>query len=94
VRVQEGFSSLLKISGTGVPAIIDGPYGGGQYVALNQYDKVRSIANGIGIASHLLSIRYLMTAHDDQTARVRRLSVVWFLETKGMLQSETQRFEG
>jgi NAD(P)H-flavin reductase len=84
VRGGRGFSNTLKIGGTAIAAIVDGPYGGSKFAALERYDKVLFMANGIGIASHLLSIRCLLTAHNDQTARVRRLSVVWFLETQGM----------
>ncbi|KAF2194711.1 hypothetical protein K469DRAFT_706201 [Zopfia rhizophila CBS 207.26] len=59
--------------------IVDGPYG--QIQPLDAYDKVLFIASGIGIAAHLLSIRHLLEAHQKQSARVRRLSLVWFIET-------------
>jgi predicted ferric reductase len=83
VRTEQGFSSRLRLCSEATRVILDGPYGGAQYHRLSQYDKVLFMANGIGITSHLLSIRYLLMAHDDRTARVRRLSLVWFLETKG-----------
>lgn len=47
-------------------------------LAARVYDKVLFIANGISIATHLLSIWRLLVAHDEQTARIRRLSLIWF----------------
>lgn len=62
--------------------IIDGPYG--HEVPLNGFDKVLFMASGIGIAAHLLPIKRLLEAHEDQSARVRRLTLVWFLESHGI----------
>ena len=49
-------------------------------LAARVYDKVLFIANGIDIATHLLSIRHLLIAHDEQTVRIRRLSLGYVLE--------------
>jgi hypothetical protein len=67
--------------------LVDGPYGGMQ--ALVNFDKVLFIASGIGIAAHLLSLSHLLQGHNDQTARVRRLTLVWFLETEGIYLRDT-----
>ncbi|CAI6337037.1 unnamed protein product [Periconia digitata] len=63
-------------------AIVDGPYGSSDLCSLGDYDKVLFMADGIGIAAHLLSIRSLLLAHNDRTARVRRISLVWLVESK------------
>ena len=62
-------------------AIVDGPYG--QMQSLDKFDKVLFVASGVRIAAHLLSAKHLLEAHEDRSARVRRLSLVWFLETSG-----------
>jgi predicted ferric reductase len=62
--------------------IVDGPYG--SHTSLYTYDKVLFMCSGIGIAAHLLAVRHLLEAHENQSARVRRLTLVWFLETAGM----------
>jgi hypothetical protein len=67
--------------------IVDGPYGHEQ--PLLDYDKVLFIASGIGVSAHLLAIRALLKAHDDQSARVRRITLLWFLETAGMFRCDT-----
>jgi predicted ferric reductase len=83
IQRQSGFSNDMFTS----PAVstsrvvVDGPYGHAQ--PLLRYDKVLFVANGIGIAAHLLPIRSLLEAHENQTARVRRITLVWFLETAG-----------
>lgn len=82
IRCDRGFSKRLRLADKVGPAIIDGPYGGHMLRVLGDYDKVLFIASGIGITSHLLSLRHLLVAHNHQTARVRRLSLMWFLDTK------------
>ncbi|OCL03054.1 hypothetical protein AOQ84DRAFT_303531, partial [Glonium stellatum] len=83
IQQCKGFSNTLTTAQGRSSAIVDGPYGGTQ--TLDRFDKVLFIASGIGITAHLLSIKYLLQAHDDQSARVRRLTLVWFLETTGIL---------
>jgi hypothetical protein len=61
--------------------VVDGPYGHPQ--SLESYDKVLFIASGIGIVPHLLAIKGLLQAHENQSARVRRITLLWFLETPG-----------
>ena len=83
IRCSRGFSSRLRLANSPSYAVVDGPYGDGALQNLNSYDRVLFMANGIGIANHLLAIRHLLLAHDEQTARIRRLTLIWFLETKG-----------
>ena len=56
VQTEQGFSSRLRLCSEATPVILNGLYGGAQHHCLGQYNKVLFIANGIGIASHLLSI--------------------------------------
>lgn len=83
VRACKGFTRKLKFAEASCPAIIDGPYGAHDSEALGTYDKILLMSSGIGIASHLHTARHLLLAHNKQTARVRRLTLLWFLETEG-----------
>ncbi|KAF2680662.1 hypothetical protein K458DRAFT_445146 [Lentithecium fluviatile CBS 122367] len=79
IQRYKGFSDTLFTSPDPESSVIvDGPYGHPQ--SLDRFDKVLLMASGIGIASHLLTIKQLLLAHESQTARVRRLTLVWFLE--------------
>lgn len=83
IQRHGGFSNdLFDTHTTPNSIIVDGPYGHDQ--PLLDYDKVLFIASGIGVSAHLLAIRALLKAHDDQSARVRRVTLLWFLETAGM----------
>ncbi|KAF2650671.1 hypothetical protein K491DRAFT_720533 [Lophiostoma macrostomum CBS 122681] len=82
VQCRRGFTRKLRLADGANYAVVDGPYGSHRLRSLSCYDKVLFMADGIGIAAHLLPIRHLLLAHDEQTARVRRLSLVWLLETK------------
>ena len=84
IECRDGFSRQLRLS-TEHPSslILDGPYG--KTIDLDRFDKVLMIASGVGIAAHLLAIRHLLKAHDSRKARVRRLTLVWILETTGEL---------
>ena len=64
--------------------LLDGPYGGDD--ALDSFDTVMFWAGGIGIVSHLLHLRQMVQAHNDRKARLRRLTLVWMLESWGMSQ--------
>ncbi|KAK3115493.1 hypothetical protein LTR53_005109 [Teratosphaeriaceae sp. CCFEE 6253] len=80
IECRGGFSSALRLAQTPVRLLVDGPYG--RASGLDVYDKVLLIASGAGVAAHLLAIRELLQAHNDQTARVRRITLLWFLEDK------------
>ncbi|KAI9777795.1 MAG: hypothetical protein M1839_008590 [Geoglossum umbratile] len=77
-QARRGFSRRLPLAQASATAIIDGPYG--TMHNLEGYDKILICADGIGIAAQLSYIRYILECHNLQTARVRRLSVVWQLE--------------
>ena len=66
--------------------IVDGPYGCVQ--SLGNYDKVLFMASGIGVAAHLVHVQHLLQAHKAKSARVRRVTLIWFLETPGKFPGE------
>lgn len=78
---RAGLSRMIKLCKNDTRIRVDGPYGGTE--SLEQFDKVLFVASGIGVAAHLLTIRHLVQTHNDKTSRVRRLSLLWFLETDG-----------
>lgn len=84
---RTGFSNVIRLCKSGTRARLDGPYGGTE--RLDKFDKVFFIASGIGVATHLLTIRHLVQTHNDKTSRVRRLSLLWFLETDGKLPTRS-----
>ena len=86
VAPRAGFSRKVRLCEAGTRIRVDGPYGCVE--SLENYDKVFFIASGIGLAAHLLAIRHLIKAHNDKTSRVRRLSLLWFLETGGRSPSD------
>ena len=86
VAPRAGFSRKVRLCEAGTRIRVDGPYGCVE--SLEHYDKVFFIASGIGLAAHLLAIRHLIKAHNDKTSRVRRLSLLWFLETGGRSPSD------
>ena len=81
VAPRAGFSRKVKLCEAGTRIRVDGPYGGVE--SLEHFDKVFFVASGIGLAAHLLAIRHLIHAHNEKTSRVRRLSLLWVLETEG-----------
>lgn len=86
VQRRRGFTRKLGFTGTIMPAIVDGPYGGVDFKELARYDKVLLMSSGAGIAAHLYMTRHLLLAHNQQTARVRRLTLLWFLEMPGQYE--------
>lgn len=80
---RSGFSNVIRLCKSGTRLRLDGPYGGTE--RLDRFDKVFFIASGVGVATHLLAIRHLVQTHNDKTSRVRRLSLLWFLETDGKI---------
>lgn len=81
VAHRAGFSNMIKLCKNDTSMRVDGPYGGSK--DLGHFDKVFFVASGVGLAAHLLAIRHLLQAHNDKTSRVRRLSLLWFLEKDG-----------
>lgn len=86
VQTHRGFTRRLQMSSTS-SALIDGPYGGSEIESLARYDKVLLMSCGIGLASHLGTAHHLLLAHNTQTARIRRLTLVWLLESQGSVMS-------
>lgn len=86
VAPRAGFSRKVKFCEAGSRIRVDGPYGGVE--PLEHFDKVFFVASGIGLAAHLLAIRHLIHAHNEKTSRVRRLSLLWFLETEGQFPAD------
>jgi predicted ferric reductase len=83
IQKSDGFSNaVFSARNPESSALVDGPYG--HSLSLDGYDKVLFIASGIGISAHLLAMKHLLEAHRTQSARIRRLTLVWFLETSGM----------
>jgi predicted ferric reductase len=82
IQRHTGFSNDLFITPR-LPSsfIIDGPYGHPRL--LSDYDKALFVASGIGVGAHLLAIRELLKAHEDRSARVRRVTLLWFIECIG-----------
>ena len=62
-------------------AIVNSPYS--QMQSLDKFNKVLFVVSRVRIAAYLLLAKHLLKAHKDRSARVRRLSLVWFLETLG-----------
>ncbi|KAK3672624.1 hypothetical protein LTR78_007436 [Recurvomyces mirabilis] len=82
VQCQRGFSDVLRLARATATIWIDGPYGRGP--KLDDFDKVLFLASGAGVAAHLLAIRHLLQGHNARTAQVRRLSLLWVLESEGL----------
>ncbi len=80
IQCQQGFSKSLKLCEQHAGILVDGPYGKGP--SFEDYDKAMFIASGVGITAHLLAIRSLLRAHNNKTARTRRISLLWVLECK------------
>jgi hypothetical protein len=87
VECKNGFSCSLPkfqtIKGGGKPKYVylDGPYG--HISGLKSFDTVLFCSKGIGVVSQLPLMRYLVMAHNDKTARIRRMSLRWVLESPG-----------
>lgn len=90
VQTYRGFTRRMQMSNSTSFALIDGPYGGSEIESLAGYDKVLLMSCGIGLVSHLGTARHLLLAHNRQTARIRRLTLVWRLESQGDITSLLQ----
>lgn len=82
-QVRRGFTQRLQFANPLSSKIIDGPYGGKEIDILARYDTILLMSSGIGIAAHLEAARFLLLAHNKQTARIRRLTILWKLEARG-----------
>lgn len=61
---------------------LDGPYGDVQVV---NYEKVILISNGIGISSHLATIKYLLAL--GARTRTRRIDLIWYSQSESKLNN-------
>lgn len=85
LTVSNGFTKkLLRCMRNGLPVIIDGPYG--KQPPLDRFDTVLFLASGVGLAAQLLHLRHLLEAHNSKTARARRITLVWFLQTNNQYE--------
>ena len=84
VQGHRGFTRRLKNANTEISALIDGPYGGLDAESFTKHDKILLMSDGIGIAAHLYAAQYLLRSHDQKTARVRRLTLVWVVGSQGI----------
>lgn len=92
IECRSGFSDRLRLCRSPTAVSFHGPYGSSQ--SLEIFDKVLFMASGIGVAAHLLAAKRLLQAHNAQTSRVRRVSLLWFLEAEGKHNlSDTQSDE-
>lgn len=91
VQAHKGFTRRMLLANTLQSAFLEGPYGGNELASLTKYDKLLFMSSGIGIAAHLFTARYMLLAHNEQVARVRRLTLLWVLETQGDLTRRTTR---
>lgn len=82
IEVRRGFSNAIRVAKQAEQrAIVDGPYGISR--DLTGYDKILFLASGIGITAHLSHVRDLLAAHRSLKARVRRVSLMWMVDTPG-----------
>lgn len=84
-RCRNGFTRHLDVHNNMTRAILDGPYGGNETEALIKHDTILLVSSGLGLAAHLNTARYLLLAHNAQTARLRRLTLVWLLDLPGTM---------
>lgn len=83
IASRRGFSNALRLCKTPTSIRMDGPFG--RTDDLSHFDKALLISSGIGIASQLLAVRQLLQQHDQRSARIRRVTLLWFLESESKL---------
>ncbi|KAF2092307.1 hypothetical protein K490DRAFT_70912 [Saccharata proteae CBS 121410] len=90
VKRRTGFTDKLfrkaEASPTGkftTSALVEGPYG---HQDLTSYGTVMLFAAGIGITHQVPHIRNLVAAFDNHTAAVRRIRLVWVVQSPEHLQ--------
>ena len=87
VETKRGFSKEIRFGAqVSQRAILDGPYGVVQNLAA--FDKVLLFASGVGVSAHIMHIKHLLDVHNQNIAKVRRISLVWMVEAKGWLGTE------
>lgn len=90
VRRRNGFTDALhaKVGKSDglltVNAIVEGPYGGMQN--LNSYGTVLLFAGGVGITHQVPFVRDLVAGYANATVAVRRLLLVWVIQSPEHLE--------
>lgn len=72
------------------PALFTGPHGTSQSV--DQYETVLLIATGFGIAATIPYLKKMIHGHNTCTFQVRRIQLVWQVETLDMVQATESLF--
>ncbi|KAK8219459.1 ferric reductase like transmembrane component [Phyllosticta paracitricarpa] len=90
VRRRTGFTNTLWQKAEASPsgkfvtsAIAEGPYG---FQDLDSYGTVMLFAAGIGITHQVPHVRHLVDAYSKKTAAVRRLTLVWIIQSPEHLE--------
>jgi NAD(P)H-flavin reductase len=91
IRRRDGFTHELfkKVSKAGdgrlvTRAFVEGPYGGQH--TLSSYGTVILFAGGVGITHQVSYIRSLLAGYANGTVAVRRLSLVWVIQSPEHLE--------
>ena len=53
---------------------------------MGKYEKIVMVANGFGIATHLLYLRRLIHGYNSCEIRIRRIYLVWQIQDIGKLK--------
>ncbi|OJD32153.1 ferric reductase like transmembrane component [Diplodia corticola] len=90
VRRRTGFTDALYKKVEQCPsgklttsALVEGPYG---HQDLSSYGTVMLFAAGIGITHQVPHVRHLVEAYDKRTAAVRRVTLVWVIQSPEHLE--------
>jgi predicted ferric reductase len=84
IQQRKGFTANLRLHagpGTGIKAIIDGPYG--RELHLSSYGLVLMFASGIGIAGQLPYVRQLLQGFHMCKTNCRRIVLFWEMDLQG-----------
>ena len=91
IRRRDGFTQQLFKKATASPsgrfvanAFVEGPYGGQH--SLHSYGTVVLFAGGVGITYQIPYIRDLLISHVSGTVAVRRISLIWVIQTPEALE--------
>ncbi|KAB2575363.1 putative ferric reductase transmembrane component [Lasiodiplodia theobromae] len=76
-KVQQSSGKLLT------SALVEGPYG---HQDLTSYGTVMLFAAGIGITHQVPHVRSLIDAHNNHTAAIRRITLVWIIQSPEHLE--------
>jgi predicted ferric reductase len=94
IECQKGFSRSMQLYKTIKDVspdyvYLDGPYG--PTPNLKSFDTVLFCSKGIGVASQLSLMQDLVKTHNNATARIRRMSLLWFIESPSTFCAQLRR---